>query len=59
MWVGDMQDHNKTTSVRWPLAAVRYSVVLTYCPLMMDNYSVGCLTTQALCHACTRRVETT
>jgi hypothetical protein len=41
MWARDMQDRNKTTSVRWPLAAVRYSVVLTCCPLTMDNYSVG------------------
>jgi hypothetical protein len=59
MWAGGLQDPNRTTLVRWPLAAGRYSVAPTCCPLTMDSYSVGRLDNPAPRHASTRRGKTT
>jgi hypothetical protein len=53
MWAWGLQDHSRTTPVRWPLAAGRCNVALTCYPIAMDNYSVGRLDNpHRAVHAC-------
>jgi hypothetical protein len=59
MWAGGLQDSNRTMPIPWPLAASRYSVAPTCCPLTMDSYSTGRPDNPVTYHACTRRGETT
>jgi hypothetical protein len=59
MWTGGLQDCNKTMLVHWPLAAGRYSVVPTYCLLMIDSYSARRLDNLVLRRACTQHGKTT
>jgi hypothetical protein len=54
-----LQDRSRTTPVRWPLTAGRYSVAPTCYPLTIDIYSARRLDNPTLRRACTRRGETT
>jgi hypothetical protein len=50
-----LQDHNRTTPIRWPLVAGRYNIAPTCCPLTIDSYNAERPDNPAPHRACTWR----